>query len=213
MRGIIKLALINWVVWIVLNATPYPYGLGDFWVALDWALHGQTFRGQSNLVFPFTYGLAIVAFVLAFALFWRKMRFSMPESFLLAGTFPFAQTMTFEIIYNYNGSLITPAKFLITNPFAFFFMNLIWFSWLVLGLTTIKFWKWGGGTTLMAIAVAIGWAIWDLIRFPQYFEGSIIGYLLNVSLKFLFFGFFASLLFTGVKSCEEVPRSFVGVRS
>lgn len=191
----LKFTTICYMIWIVVNVPPPPYGLGDFWGALASVTTGRVelFRGMPNMVFPYTYATAVLSFLVAFYVFWRRRRLPFSQSFFLAGTFPFAQTSSFEIMYNYNGLLVTPAKF--AFPIAtFLVISIGWFSWLLLGMSTVGYWRWSRASTVMVACIAVFWIAWDLAGFPQYFEGSSFGGLVNITLKLLYAGFFTSLL-------------------
>ena len=191
----LKFTILDYLIWIFVNVPPYPYGLGDFWGALATATTGRVgiFRGMPNIVFPYTYATAILSFLIALYIFWRRRKLPFSQSFLFAGTFPFAQTSSFEIMYNYNGVLATPTKFAFSQA-TLLVISIGWFSWLLLGISTIGYWRWSRLSTVMVACIAVFWTAWDLVGFPQYFEGSSFGAVVNIALKLLYAGFFISLL-------------------
>jgi hypothetical protein len=156
-----------WVVWIVFDFVLYP----SLPIAMFEA--GTVNLGSANIIFPFTYGIAI--FSLAFALYRFSRIMSWWKAVPFAVSVPFAFTALFELVWS-NAYYITGGWR--WEPLWYLALGI----WLLLGFSSIRYWKFTSKSMMVLTALVICWTVWIAIGYPQ-----ITGYhTLGVSTEYLY---------------------------
>jgi hypothetical protein len=165
--------------WLLVNVAPWGFGpsyLYSFYQAFT--------LQKSNVIFPFTYGVAVASFVGVLILLIRRGGLGSGRAFLIAGTVPFPGLGAFEIIFQEAGRFLQSAIFVgYAQPYVMFSYG----SWVVLGLTGVGWWRITWRTWLLLGTTALGWAVWFSLGFPLVsfgtFEQYPAAYALNLWLK------------------------------
>jgi hypothetical protein len=166
-------------LWLLVNITPWGFGTGylySFYLA---------FTGQKyDIIFPYTYGFAVVSFVGIMLAGLRWTRLGPVRTFLIAGTVPFSGPGVFEVVFQEAGAHFHPYLFVgYAQPYVMFSYAV----WGALGLTGLGWWRitW---RWVVAFAYTVGgFLTWFAIGFPLVTMGSFAqvpwAYFFNISLK------------------------------
>ncbi len=172
---------------LALNLIPWA-GYSYLRVVLDWA----TFResvGLGQNIFFVTYSSALALFF--FYAYTLKERIVWWRNLILSFSAMLGPVAVFEVIYDVIGKIDRPELFVGTTV-AGFILNA---SWIMLGVCCIPYWKLAKISKWMLAAYVVLWSAWLLIGFPQIYEtNSGWAYAMNIPLKLISFGLYASLL-------------------
>jgi hypothetical protein len=176
--------------WILANCLPITFGKPFVLSFVQTALG----HGNAGQAFPITYACAVFLVLFAFAL---HREWSWPRRVLVSIAVPFAFIQLYEIPYDLLGHLVWPVDYAWAVWPLVLFLNA---SWLVLGLSTVPFWRlrWKGALALSAfLGMFLAWWAWFFpplgsISPPLNPEGS--GYIVS---KVLLAALIAILLWDG----------------
>ena len=185
---------VPYAIWLVVNLLPIYGGERPAYLMMLQA----TFRSPLNLIFPLTYGLAIISFVFAFC---KLPGIRLPERVLLAGSFPFAFAAFFETFYQELGHAIYPNDF---GPMLVF--RALEISWLILGFASVTYWRFTRVSLVLFGATLLSFAVWT----TDYSHGGLqpvwsLGFSMNLACKLLSALFFLSL-FKGTSRGSSIGR-------
>lgn len=181
-------------IWAVIDIPPYPWfgGQSVLYTMIQWSTLGLL-DGTSNPIFPFTLATAIVSFLLALA--WlSEAGLGKIRSLLLAISFPFAFTSSFELVWQNAFLIVRPGPFKGT-----LLADVLFGSWLLLGLSTIGYWQITRKFYIALISLMAGFGGWFAAGYPQIFIPSELwlAFPLNIATKILFASVFLVLLYDG----------------
>ena len=149
--------------------------------------HVGTFQKSGNAIFPFTWGAALITFILAILSTYRKA--GIIPAIVIGISASFAGTSLFEDIYQ---SLLNPIFF-----HEGILAHILNWSAVLWGFSGYRFWN-KKILLFMLPAYFILWGIWWGIGYPQIYLGIPLlnnpGYYLNVILKIMSFMIFILLL-------------------
>ncbi len=190
------------VAWLLVNVPQWQIFGGESLAVLalkTGVLLGPTFTSVQDEIFPLTYSLIWVSIVFSLYLFRSRIRLNWIRSLVMCLTFPFAFVGTFEEIWQnlwvFRG---------LPPPLG----NEIWMaSWVVVGFSTLQYWRHSRKSLAMIIVLGIFFSIWVATGYDQL--GSSSGLLvpaLNLITKSLTFLLFATLLYEGSKLFDLQSR-------
>jgi hypothetical protein len=151
--------------WLLVNVAPWGFGpsyLYSFYQAFT--------LQKSNVIFPFTYGVAVVAFIVIWWVLGRRTSLGWARGFLIAGTIPFPGLGAFEIIFQEAGHYLHGPIFV---GYALPYVMFSYGSWVVLGLTGVGWWRITWRYWLLLGSTIAGWVAWFALGFPLVNFGSI----------------------------------------
>ncbi len=184
----------TYTVWLLVNLAPLFGSFSMLEILLGWA----TFTRQLNTLFPVTYALAIISFLFAL---WR-LKGNPLQRLLLSLSFPFAFVQSFDTIYNKLGYLLHPKAFAGTmNPA----IILVEMSWLVLGLSTLTFWRLTKKSMAPLLLFLGGFILWAVLDYPSIsgLQPVGVGLVLNIALKIDAAALFIVLLYDGTSQVHH----------
>jgi len=183
-------------VWSVVNVS--LWSVGGFSLPQLWLYERTTGELFSGPVAPFTILMIIITIAYAACVLKRVHKKRLLTSVLLAITVPFAGISLFEILYLNLPFLVRPSIF---NMSVASQVELA--TWLVLGFSTVRYWKVSRFFYLSAAVFCLGFLSWSLIGYPHTYETAnpFVEYalFLNVATKISAFLIFLSLIHSGRK--------------
>ena len=183
------LAIPFYSIWAIVNI-PAWHWLGNrsiAWTVASWT--GGLLAGRSTPIYPLTFLLACISFVFASVFLHRRSNLSWSRSILVGSAFPFNFVSFFEALWQNAGLVVRPDVF--STPLV---GEVLIFSWVLVGLSSVPFWKVTRRGFLILGSLLVVWFVWIAVGYPQWFEGSVVGLSLNLLLKFQFFLLFVFLL-------------------
>lgn len=179
-------SLVNIVLWSTGSFSLHQ-------LLLYWATTGALFTGEVaavtiTLIF-ITIGFSVYAFI------WKHKKRWM-TGVILSTTTPFAGLSLFEIVYLNLPFFVRPQIF--NMPLA---DQLELTSWLILGFSSIRYWKLSASFYISAVAFCTGFLSWSIIGYPHIYETTNplvqSAVLLNIITKVAAFLIFLSLIYAG----------------
>jgi hypothetical protein len=197
--------------WLIVNVPPWPMFNGSIlFLIARWGTVG-ILSGSTNSVFPLTYAVAIIIFIFFFTRFRKNTSLGWKRSFLLSVTIPFGFVAFFETLYQAVFSFVRPEIFHI--PLS---GQLLLTSWLLLGLSTMPYWKITKKFYLLVVLDIVGFLIWVGIGYPQIYEIgplSIYALVLNYVTKFTVALTYAVLIFDGTRKQVQPLASEISIET
>ncbi|MCI4338928.1 MAG: hypothetical protein L3J68_01165 [Thermoplasmata archaeon] len=183
------------ILWVVVNFGFYP-AYPSFILAVG------TFRAHSNVIFPITWGCALLLFAYGLWLFHRRYALDLVRTVVYAIALSFAATSLFEILYQNVGIGAGVGNQSLEGQA----INL---SALLLALSSLRFWRLSRPFLMSAVLFLGGWLLWLAAGYPQIYNPSAglasEGYAFNSVLKVGAFVVVALLVSFALPWIEERP--------
>ncbi|MFI5419569.1 MAG: hypothetical protein ACHQ1H_01235 [Nitrososphaerales archaeon] len=190
-------------IWLFVNVPPWQIFDGQslaLFMVRTGLLMGPTSGSVQSEIFPLTYFLAWASIVIALYLLKTKVKLNWVRALILSVTFPFAFVAFFEEIWQ-NLWIVRDLPPPISNE--------IWMaSWVVLGCSTIQFWKFSKKSLIVLLVLILGFGTWAASGYQQLSEtNNLLIPILNWITKSGTFLLFAFLLYDGTKRQFISPRA------
>ena len=189
-------------LWAIVNVS--LWSAGGFSLPQLWLYERTTGELFSGPVAPFTILMTVVTIAFSVYVLKRVHEKRLLSSVLLAITVPFGGISLFEIVYLNFPFFVRPSIF--NLPVA---SQVELVSWLVLGFSTVRYWR---ASRLFYLSVAVfclGFLSWSAIGYPHVYETANpfheYALFLNVVTKISAFLIFLSLIHSGAERIRAFP--------
>ena len=189
MQRDLKTPAITFGIWTIVNVWYGTIPTVVRWVFRPWT--------GANSIIPLSILWSLVTFAYAF----HRLRLGAATRVLLALSVPFAFLGTFETLYQHLFLVANSARFATDSP-----GELMLASWILLGITTVPYWKWTRAASGAVGLLTVTFGLWLFLGYHQIYEvnNSIwVAYIFNTVAKSLTAILFLVLLHGGTQKLRR----------